>query len=209
MHLFQVITDLGFGAFGIVPRQIWGLKGILFAPLIHGDWAHLISNTIPLAALMSILFVFYKRVAMKSFLLIYLLTGLAVWIFGSIGRMPTYHIGASGIVYGLVAFVFWSGVFRRNLKSIALALVILVMYSGYFYGILPGQPGISWESHLFGGVAGIIIAWAFKHEVEKQEEPQYLQEDESQDYFLRRDTFERTREERESDSLSDWWSNRT
>jgi membrane associated rhomboid family serine protease len=142
-----------------------------------------------------VIFLFYRRVAVKGFLLIYLLSGLGVWLFA---RPHTHHIGASGVVYGLIAFVFWSGIFRRNLRSIVLALIVLVMYSGYFPGIVPGEAGISWESHLFGACSGILIAWIFKSRIEPDEvpvPPQYDLNEESR-YFLPRDTFEKTLAER-------------
>jgi membrane associated rhomboid family serine protease len=202
IHIIKFFSGLHLGILGVYPRDFSGLKGIITAPLIHGDWQHLLSNTVPLAALMAIIFIFYKRVAVKSFILIYLLTGLAVWLFAR----SVFHIGASGVVYGLVSFVFWTGVFRRNLKSIVLSLIILVMYSGYFLGIVPGQEGISWESHLYGGVVGILIAYLFKDRVEADEIPEtYIDEPEADDYFLRRDIFEKTINERQNESQGNWW----
>jgi membrane associated rhomboid family serine protease len=203
IHMFQFFLGIDLGRLGIYPRELFGLKGIVTGPLVHGDWQHLISNTIPLIALMSVLFVFFRRVAIKSFLLIYILTGLSVWLFAG---PPVYHIGASGVVYGLVSFVFWSGVFRRSFQSIALALIILMMYSGYFYGILPGEPGISWESHLFGGIVGIFVAWFFKSNLERDEEAPPPLPEEGSDYFLNRDVFDRTRQEREKEREQDWWN---
>ena len=194
IHILKFATGWPGGRLGLYPRDTSGLKGILTAPLIHGDWAHLISNSLPMIALGLIIFVFYKKVAFKSFFLIYFLTGLAVWIFGR----SVYHIGASGVVYGMVSFVFWSGIFRRNIKSIVLALIITFLYSGLFLGILPNQPGISWESHLLGAIVGIFVAWFFKNDIEKDEEPvQYQLEDSGTDYFLNRDTFDQTLAERQ------------
>jgi len=189
IHIIKFLTTWPGGRLGIYPRDISGLKGIITAPLIHGDWQHLISNSIPMLALGLIIFTFYRKVAYKSFFLIYFLTGLAVW---TLGR-DVFHIGASGVVYGLVSFVFWSGIFRRNLKSIVLALIITFLYSGLFLGILPSQPGISWESHLLGAIAGIVVAWLFKNQIEKDEEPvQYQLEESGTDYFLDRNAFEKT-----------------
>jgi membrane associated rhomboid family serine protease len=131
-------------------------------------------------------------------LMIYLLTGLAVWIFGR----RVFHIGASGVVYGLVSFVFWMGIFRRSLKSIILALIVTVLYSGYFLGILPNQEGISWESHLLGGIVGIFAAYWFKEQIEMDEEVQKASwENEPLDskYFLERDIFDKTKLEREQE----------
>jgi len=93
-------------------------------------------------------------VGMTSFFMIYIITGFSVWLFGR----SVYHIGASGVVYGLISFIFWSGVFRRNLKSIVLALIVIILYSGYLGGIVPNKEGISWESHLLGGIVGIVVA---------------------------------------------------
>jgi len=205
VHIISVILGLSFTSFGILPRHVVGLTGIITAPLVHGDWQHLISNTVPMAALMGLIFLFYRRVALKSFLLIYLLTGLAVWGFGR----GVWHIGASGIVYGLLSFVFWNGIFRRSFKSIALSLVILVMYSGYFIGIVPGKPGISWESHLYGALVGIFVSYLFKDAIEQDEEPAPPMVDDSipGGYLLPRDAFEKTMEERrrEREQQHQYW----
>jgi len=198
IHTVSFFTGLHLAFLGVLPREWSGLVGILTSPLIHGDWQHLISNTVPLAALSAVLFLFYKRVAVKTFLLIYVLSGIGVWLFA---RPYTHHIGASGVVYGLVSFVFWSGVFRRNLRSIVLALIVLVMYSGFFPGIVPSTEGISWESHLFGACTGILIAWMFKGKIEPDEVVETVPEiPEPTRYFLPRDTFERTIAEREADN---------
>lgn len=207
VHVFKVVFNLPLGYLGVLPRHVEGLKGIFTAPLIHGDWGHLISNTVPLAVLSVLIFLFYRRVAVKSFMLIYLFTGLAVWVFGR----DVLHIGASGVVYGLLSFVFWSGVFRRSFKAITLALVILVMYSGYFIGIVPGEPGISWESHLLGALVGIGIAYLFKDIIEADEEPkepEYLYDEQPESYLLPRDTFEKTMVERQRER-EQWRTHRT
>ena len=197
IHTISFFADLNLAFLGVLPRKASGLVGILTAPLIHGDWQHLISNTIPLAAMSAMLFLFFRRVAVKTFLLVYLLSGIGVWLFG---RPDTHHIGASGVVYGLISFVFWSGIFRRNLRSIVLALVILVMYSGYFAGIVPGEERISWESHLLGACAGIFLAWLYKSKIEPDEKVEPVVETaEPERYFLPRDTFDRTLAERRAD----------
>lgn len=197
IHTTAFFTGTRLGYLGILPRDPSGLIGIFTAPLIHGGWQHLISNTVPLAALSAVLFLFFRRVAVKVFLLIYILSGIGVWL---VGRPDTHHIGASGLVYGLISFVFWSGVFRRSLRSIVLALVMLIMYSGYFPGIVPGEAGISWESHLFGAITGILIAWVFKGKVEEDEIEEPVAEDPEPDrYFFPRDVFERTLEERKAE----------
>lgn len=196
IHLIQFFFGLDFGPYGIYPHKLFGLRGILVAPLIHADFSHLISNSIPLLALSGIIFYFYRRVAIRSFFMIYLLTGLAVWLFAR----SVFHIGASGVVYGLVAFVAWNGIFRRNIKSIVLALIVVFFYQGMFVGVLPNQEGISWESHLYGAFVGVFASFFYKEELEEDEEEQtdlYAHEGpEDLRYFLPRDAFEQTREER-------------
>ena len=158
VHLLSLILNVDITRMGLIPRIPIGLLGIITAPLIHADFSHLISNTIPLIILGWIIFAFYRRVTVISFILIYLLTGLLVWIFAR----QVYHIGASGIVYGYVSFLFFSGIFRRDNTSITLALVITFIYGGLVWGILPGMKGVSWESHLFGGISGLIAAYIFR-----------------------------------------------
>jgi len=187
-HLIKIAGNFRWNIYGIYPREIEGLIGVFTAPLLHSGFKHLFSNTLPLFFMMTLIFLFYRRVSMTSFILVYIMTGLAVWLFGR----PVYHIGASGVVYGLISFVFWSGVFRKNLKSIVLSLVIVIMYSGYVEGILPGEPGISWESHLLGAVVGGGVAFMVRnirdaHEYE--EKPSYDDEEQEEKYFFDRDVF--------------------
>ncbi len=211
IQLFQALTGIDFGIYGIFPRESFGLRGIFFAPLIHSGWPHLLSNTPPLFMLSAIVLFFYRRIAIPSFIMIYLLTGAAVWLFA---RDNAFHIGASGVVYGLVAFVFWNGIFRRNLKSIVLALVVVFYYGSMFMGILPnGEANISWESHLLGGLVGIFTSFWFKNTIEKDEErPAYSWEQEPEqegEYFLGRDTFKKTKQERLRERDDDWFSTGT
>jgi len=183
------------GNFGLLPRDIGGAVGIFTSPFIHGSFQHLMSNSVPLFMLTLLILMFYKKVAYQSILLIYVLTGIAVWTFAR----DVIHIGASGVVYGLVSFVFWTGIFRRNIKSIFLALIMLFLYGSYVFGVLPNQEGISWESHLCGGLVGILVSYWMRDQREKDEEERDPWKDEPADhgYFLPRDTFEMTREERQ------------
>ncbi len=153
--------DLAF--LGIYSRSWEGLIGILTSPLVHGSYAHLLSNTVPLMVLGSAMFLFYKDLAPKIFILIYLLTGIWVWI----AARPAYHIGASGVVYGLAAFLFTSGLIRKHTGLLAVSLVVVFLYGSLVWGIFPEffpEKNISWESHLLGGVAGIILAIYFRKE---------------------------------------------
>jgi len=192
VHVYNHLTGMSMTNLGIFPREVDGLLGIVTAPLVHGSWEHLFSNSAPMLVTTTIIHFFYKRVALTSFLFIYFITGLAVWLFGR----SAYHIGASGVVYGLVSFIFWSGVFRRNIKSI---ILVTVLYSGYLGGIVPFKEGVSWESHLLGAVVGIFVAFLFKGIIEKDEEYVDPWEDEihqQAEYYLPRDTFEMTKKER-------------
>ena len=198
VHIWQVTDGFDPGVYGIMSRRAWGLRGIVTAPLVHGSWKHLISNTLPLFVLTFISIYFYRKVAMRAFWLIYFLTGAAVWVFAR----PVSHIGASGVIYGLVSFMFWNGIFRRSLRSIVLAGIVMLLYSGMFLGILPDQEGISWESHLIGSLVGIFAAFIFKGELEDEEarevkEHPFADEWETEKtYFLPQDIFDKTKTQR-------------
>ena len=158
IYLVTHLLDISTYKLGILPRNFSGLVGIFTSPLIHGGFSHLISNTAPLIVMGLGIFYFYPKVAYKVFTIIYLGTGVLVWIFAR----EVYHIGASGIIYGFVSFLFFSGIFRKDNGSIALALVVIFLYGGLIWGVLPVEKGVSWESHLFGAIAGIIAAFIFR-----------------------------------------------
>ncbi len=159
VYLVSLATNINLDRMGILPRNLLGVLGVVTGPVIHANFSHLLSNTIPLIILGWAIFYFYPKVSYKAFLVVYILTGVFVWLFAR----QVYHIGASGIVYGFVSFLFFSGIFRKDNKSIAIALIITFLYGGIVWGVLPGQKGISWESHLFGGIAGAIAAFIFKN----------------------------------------------
>lgn len=197
IHLFFAFGQTRLGLVGVVPRKSYGLWGIFTGPLVHSDWQHLTANVLPMAGLLTLLFVFYKKISYFGFVLIYLLTGAVVWMFAR----QVSHVGASGIVYGLISFVFFNGIFRKNLLSIILSLIVTMMYvgSGYFMGILPNQEGISWESHLFGALVGVFVSFVLK-DIPEEIDQQYVEkewEEEETRHYLPRDTFDMTRQERE------------
>ncbi len=138
---------------GILPRDVFGLIGVITAPLAHGNLSHLMSNIFPVFLLTSLLYFFYDKIADQVFLYCYLVTNLLVWI---IGR-PYIHIGASGLVYGLATFIVAMGIFRGRFISIVLALLIVFLYGGMIYGILPSNPYISWEAHFSGALTGLLV----------------------------------------------------
>lgn len=205
IHILNIFSGWNLGVFGIRPRDTDFWFSIFTGQLIHGDFQHLLSNTIPLIICGTLLFWLYRPIAWTSFILLYVLTGLSVWILAR----PVLHIGFSGVIYGLVSFLFWVGVFRRDFRSIIISLVILVTYSGYFAGIYPNQEGISWESHLLGGVVGIIVAFILFRWLPKEPEPEVLPEDEPEDqrYFLPRNTFQP--KDDEFPDVSGWTSDDT
>lgn len=144
--------------YGILPLQPEGLKGIILSPFIHSNYDHLFSNTIPFLVLSFALFYFYRNLAYRILLLIYILSGLCVWL----GGRDAYHIGASGIVYGLAFFLFFSGVFRKDANLLTIGIIVVFLYGSMFWGIFPIKPGISWESHLWGSMSGLVLAWYYR-----------------------------------------------
>ena len=145
-----------FGWLGIKPRSFSGLIGILTAPLIHGNLAHLVSNTVPLLFLGSVLFFFYARIGGIVFFRCYIFTNLLVWL---LSPRVSFHIGASGLIYGISSFLIFFGLIRKDFWSLTISVVVLIMYGGIFYGVLPVDPRISWESHLAGAVVGATTAF--------------------------------------------------
>lgn len=141
--------------FGIAPRTLPGVIGIFMSPLLHGNVYHLLSNTVPLLFLGSVLYFFYPRLAPMVFFRSYFWTNLLVWLFA---RPHSIHIGASGIVYGLTFFLIFFGIFYRDFRSLTITIIVFILYGGVFYGILPGDPLVSWESHLAGALVGIASA---------------------------------------------------
>jgi membrane associated rhomboid family serine protease len=149
------LTGLRLDADGIVPRTVGGLEGILWAPLLHAGWPHLLANTVP--------FLVFGFLAMaggiRKFVIvtatIWLLGGLGVWLIGPEG---TSTIGASGLIFGWLVFLLARGFFARSGRQIVIAVVLFLIWGGILFGILPGQPGISWQAHLFGALAGLLAA---------------------------------------------------
>jgi membrane associated rhomboid family serine protease len=176
IFLFVTYFQVDTSALALLPRNIKGSLGILTSPLIHANFSHLISNSIPLIILGWAIFYFYNRVSYLLFIFIYVVTGILVWILAR----EAYHVGASGLVYGFVSFLFFSGIFRKDNKSISIALVVTFLYGGMVWGIFPGAKNISWESHLLGAISGIIAAYIFR----KVDPPtnKYDWEDEEDDF---------------------------
>jgi membrane associated rhomboid family serine protease len=156
----EISTGIPFTAVGgIVSRTLYGIIGIFTAPLLHGSLLHIISNTIPLLFLGSVLFFFYNKIAPAVFLRGYFWTNILVWLFAR--GFPASHIGASGLVYALAFFLIFFGIFRRDFASIIISIIVLLSYGSVFYGILPSDPQVSWESHFAGALVGISTALTY------------------------------------------------
>lgn len=141
---------------GIVPREGDGLDGVLFAPLLHGDWPHLLGNTVPFLVLGFLAMAGGIRQFLLVTALIWIGGGAAVWLTAGANE---YHVGASGVIFGWLAFLLTRGFFARSLRQIALAVVLFFVWGGILLGVLPGQAGISWQGHLFGALFGVLAAW--------------------------------------------------
>lgn len=159
-YYLDTTQNLELYRYGILPRTIEGLYGIIFTPFIHDakDISHIINNSMPLLFLGWCLFYFYREVAWKVLLFIWLAGGFWLWLI----QDDHYHIGASGVVYGLASFLFYSGVIRRNKHLMALTLLVAFLYGGMIWGIFPYDIRISWQSHLLGGIAGFMAAWYYR-----------------------------------------------
>lgn len=139
---------------GIIPRTISGFPGIFFSAFIHGNYEHLLSNTLPLIVAGSGVIYFYNEIAGRVISMIWIFSGFWVWL----AARPNSHIGASGIIYGLVCFLFFSGILRKDTRLLAVSMLVTFLYGSMVWGILPVDQSISWESHLFGSIAGIFCA---------------------------------------------------
>lgn len=158
VKFFETSMDFSFVEGGVYPRTWNGLKGILFSPLIHGSWKHLIDNSMPVLLLSLALFYFYRDIAYKIWLLIYLIGGILLWCFGR----QAYHIGASGLIYGLAAFLFLSGLIRRVRSLTAISLLVVFWYGSLVWGLLPFDFEVSFEAHITGAVSGIVLAILYR-----------------------------------------------
>lgn len=157
LELLDLLFGLDLARLGVYPRDPVGLVGILAAPLVHGGWLHLVSNSFALLVLGSVLLYGYPRTALPLLVLTWLGSGLGVWVFGR----ASYHFGASGLTHGLMFFIFVSGILRHDRLSIALSMIVFFLYGGMVWTVFPTEPGVSFESHFFGAVMGLTAAFLF------------------------------------------------
>lgn len=157
----QYLYGFNLTYLGIQPRTLQGLIGIVTAPMIHGSRSHLVSNTIPLLFLGTALFFFYERIGRTVFFRCYFITNILVWL---LSPRISYHIGASGLIYGLSSFLIFFGLLRRDFLSLLISVGVIIAYGGIFYGILPTDNGVSWESHLAGAIVGMATAFSLRNQ---------------------------------------------
>jgi membrane associated rhomboid family serine protease len=158
LYFFEIKFGNNFNRYGIYPQTLTGLRGIIFSPFLHSSFEHLFSNSIPLLVMLASLYYFYEGIATKVLLWGIFLTGMLTWSFAR----PSYHIGASGVVYFLVSFIFFSGVFRKYYRLAAVSLIVVFLYGSTVWYIFPIKEEISWEGHSSGFLVGFIFAFIFK-----------------------------------------------
>jgi len=163
VKVIELSFDTSFSEFGILPQSASGLRGILFSPLLHADVKHLSANSVPFFVLAAGLFYYYGKKSYLILLLSWLITGFWVWVFANDTGI---HIGASGVVYALAAFHFTGGLLRREPRMMAFSMLVVFLYGGLVWGMFPKfyPENISWESHLLGALAGVVLAFAFRSE---------------------------------------------
>lgn len=175
VKIIEILFEIDLSGLGIHPLTARGLSGIIFSPFIHSDLNHLINNSLPLFLLSVALFYFYSEIALKVFSWTYLLTGILVWF----GGRDAWHIGASGLVYGLASFLFFSGIIRKYYRLVALSLLVVFLYGEMVWGLFPGiYKNVSWESHMLGFFSGIVLAVWFRKEGPQMPVYEWMEEEE-------------------------------
>ena len=159
IYLLDLVIPIDFRNWGIRPRTLSGLWGIIFAPLLHGGPRHLVANSGALLILLSISLSLSRGLTVWAVAFTALVGGLGVW---AVGMPGTVHIGASGVIFGLIGFLLFLGIFRRDWKALGAALVVLFLYGGALLTILVVMPGVSWSGHACGLGAGVLAAWLIR-----------------------------------------------
>ena len=157
IKISETVLGIHFTQYGVLPRNFSGLIGIVTSPLIHADFSHLIANSTSFLILATALFFFYRKVALEIFILNYFMAGIFLWL----GGREAYHIGASGVIYGLAAFLLFSGLLKKDMRLLTISLIVVFLYGSMIWGIFPIEPGISWDGHLMGAASGTILALLF------------------------------------------------
>jgi membrane associated rhomboid family serine protease len=178
----EEIGDISLRKWGLKPRQLDGVIGILSMHFLHGDLKHIAHNTLSFFVLSSFLFFFYREVAIKVFLWILFIGGTLLWFWGRDGN----HIGASLLIYGLASFLFFSGIFRKDENMLRIALVVAFYYGSIVWYVFPVDPNLSWEGHLSGALAGLVFAWYYRGSGAPRRKYQYEIDEEKEAEMERR-----------------------
>lgn len=158
IKLVDFSERLDLFVFGVFPREVKGLLGVVFSPLLHSDFHHLMSNSIPILILGTGIIYFYRELAYRVIGIVWFVSGLGVW---GVAR-ESYHIGASGLIYGIASFLFFSGAIRKDYRLASISLLVIFLYGSLVWGIFPFSPQISWEYHFFGGFSGFLAAFVYR-----------------------------------------------
>jgi len=158
IHLSSWALGLDSGWMGVRPREWLGLAGVLFAPLVHGSFDHLIANSVPIVVLGTTMLYLYPRASPIVLPAVYFGPGIAVWLFAAGG----VHVGASGIAFGLVSYIFFAGMIRRDRRAIAASMLVAFLYGALIWDVLPIRAGMSWETHLAAAAIGLVLAIALR-----------------------------------------------
>ncbi len=190
IFVLDVVFGLRLGQYGLRPGSVPGLIGVLTAPLLHGSFEHLLSNTLPMFIALTATLYLYPKSAVRVIPLIWLGSGLLAWF---IGR-PSLHLGASGLIYGLLAYVFISGILRHDMRSVSVSLLVGFLYGSMIWGVLPIRAHVSWEMHLTGAIFGVALAFLYRnwdrtpivrYEWEHDDSvPEWYPEDKQEDFDL-------------------------
>ncbi len=176
-YLIQFTFNLNLYKFGIYPRKLSGLVGVICAPFIHANFSHLFNNVVSFFILTSTLFFFYKKIALKVIFWVLIMGGFWTWV----AARESYHIGASGVIYGIFSFLLISGFLRKNIQLIAISLFVVFVYGGMIWGIFPIKVQISYEGHMWGFVAGIILAIFYRKQGPQKIKYEWPDEDDEND----------------------------
>tara|TARA_B100000780_G_scaffold3056_1_gene2546 strand:+ start:74 stop:745 length:672 start_codon:yes stop_codon:yes gene_type:complete len=183
VKIIEMNFQINFVRYGVFPKTIDGLKGVLFSPFIHKDFTHLINNSYPIIILGGMLFAIYHKIATQLFIWLYFISGFLLWV---IGR-PSFHIGASGLIYALASFLLVSGIIRKNPRLTAVSMLVIFLYGSMIWGLLPTKEPISWEGHLAGFIAGILVAIFYRNEGPKTKKYQWEIDEEIEEELLKKD----------------------
>ncbi len=156
VHLINPFLPVDLRTYGLQPRRIDHLQGIIFMPFLHGNLYHLLANSSTLFILLSVAMTLGRKLTFKALLIITFVGGGLVWLFGS---SRTLHIGASGTIFGLIGFLMFLGFFRREWKPLFFSIIVFFLYGGALFSLLIYVPGISWTGHFFGFLSGVLAAW--------------------------------------------------